>query len=259
MSEADLAAVRAVYFDLDDTLCPYWEASKCGLRRAFERHRPEGFSVEEMLHFWAVAFREFAPKLKQSEWYQRYLKDGSVTRVEQMRRALIHADCGDLSLAERLAEVYAEERNQALILFDDAREVLDALYGRFPLGLITNGPADVQRQEIATIGVEKYFKAVFVEGELGFGKPRPEVFHLAQAAVGFEPAEILFVGNSYGQDMRPAIAQGWRTAWVRRPTDAPPSSNIPETKPEGAPDPDCVISDLRELLTPLGLEAVNEP
>ena len=44
----DLSGVRAVYFDLDDTLCAYWEASKFALRRAFEDHGPEGYTADEM-------------------------------------------------------------------------------------------------------------------------------------------------------------------------------------------------------------------
>jgi len=253
MTSPDLTGVRAVYFDLDDTLCPYWEASKFGLYRAFERCGPVGCSHDDMMHFWAAAFKEFAPKLKETAWYERYLKSGNPTRVEQMRRALLHAEIADLELAQKLADTYAEERDKALRLFDDAAAVLKTLHGKLPLGLITNGPADVQRQEIATIGVEKYFDHIFIEGELGFGKPNPEVLHRAELAVGLKPEELLFVGNSYAQDMRPSILRGWRTAWVRRPSDLPPTLNMPEHKPEEAPDPDMVVADLREILPSLGL------
>jgi putative hydrolase of the HAD superfamily len=248
LSSRIFSEVKAVYFDLDDTLCPYWEASKFGLYRAFELFSPEGFSPDEMIHFWAVAFNEFAPSLKQTEWYGKYLVSGNSTRVEQMRRALIHANCGDLDLAQKLADAYAEERDRALMLFDDAKTVLDALYGKMPLGLITNGPADVQRQEIATLGVGQFFDHVFIEGELGFGKPLTEVLRRAEVSVDFRPPEILFVGNSYRQDMQPCIERGWKTAWIRRPTDLPPKAVTPEHKPDNAPAPDVTVGDLRELL-----------
>jgi FMN phosphatase YigB (HAD superfamily) len=63
---------------------------------------------------------------------------------------------------------------------------------------------------------------------------------------------VLFVGNSYGHDIRPAIAAGWRTAWIRRPSDVPPSVKGLESKPEelptGAPKPNMIVTDLRDLL-----------
>lgn len=248
MTPPDFSEVRAVYFDLDDTLCGYWDAARIGLRRAFEKHLPEGYTVEEMIHFWGVAFREFAPSLKRTEWYTHYLCDGGSTRLEQMRRTLIHANCGQLNLAQKLADSYAEERDAHLKLFPDALPTLRALKAKYPLGLITNGPADVQRQEIATLGIVRFFDNIFIEGEMLVGKPEPEVFRKAEAAVGLRPQQILFVGNSYGHDIQPAIENNWRTAWVRRPSDLPPSATLPEHQPAGSPNPDVEITDLKSLL-----------
>ena len=248
MMSPDFSKVQAVFFDLDDTLCAYWEAARIGLRRAFEHHGPAGYTAEEMIHFWGIAFREFAPSLKKTDWYARYLVDGGSTRLEQMRRTLVHANCGDLHLAQKLADAYAEERDAHLRLFDDAVSTLTTLKAKYPLGLITNGPADVQRQEISTLGIVRFFDHVFIEGEMGIGKPEPEVFRRAEAAVGLAPDQILFVGNSYGHDIQPAIENRWRSAWVRRPSDLPPSTSLPEHKPEGAPEPDVEIGDLRSLL-----------
>src|SRR5437764_8514426 len=87
------------------------------------------------------------------EWFAKYLKDGESTRTEQMRRTLAVAGIVDDERAIRLSKAYMEERNKRLRLLDDAKEVLDQLKGRYPLGLITNGPADVQREEVSTLGI----------------------------------------------------------------------------------------------------------
>lgn len=253
---APLAEVRAIYFDLDDTLCAYWDACKVGLRRAFAEHGPEAIDVEKLLSHWAVAFRKFGPALKDSDWYPVYLKTGGPTRTEQMRRTLAEGGFDDAELAERLGEAYGRARDEALSLFDGVREVLDTLREHYPLGVITNGPADVQRQELQTLGIEALFDHVFIEGEMGEGKPLPAVFERARKAMGCAPHQLLFVGNSYGHDVRPALEAGWHAVWVRRPSDVPPSANgdhpKPEQKPPNAPEPDAVISDLRELLPLLG-------
>jgi putative hydrolase of the HAD superfamily len=248
----DFTAVKAIFFDLDDTLCAYWEASKFGMRRAFEEHGPDGYTVEELVQHWAAAFREFSPTLKQTGWYDGYLKTGEPTRTEQMRLTLLRIGIADDDRAQSLSQTYMQERDRALRLFEDSEFVLQKLKKRYPLGLITNGPADIQRQEIATLGIEKYFEHIFIEGEMGEGKPNATVFARAEAAVGLKPHQILFVGNSFAHDVSPALACGWRAVWIRRPSDVPPSSgpgpSMPEEAPKGAAQPDAVIGDLSELL-----------
>jgi putative hydrolase of the HAD superfamily len=172
-----------------------------------------------------------------------------------MRLMLHRLGVAEEGLAQKLGDAYAFARNANLKLFPEAISVLDTLKARYPLGLITNGPADVQRQEIETVGVGKYFEHVYIEGEMGRGKPLPEVFEMIAAEVGKRPDEILFVGNSYAHDILPAIEAGWHTAWIRRDTDVAPSNanEHPEDKPLGAADPDATIYDLREVLTLLGI------
>lgn len=249
----DLSHVKAIYFDLDDTLCAYWEASKFGLHQAFKREGPEGYTPNEMIKHWASAFRGFGPTLKQTGWYPIYLKTGEPTRVEQMRLALMEIGIADDARAIRLSQIYAQERDRALRLFSETLEVLGVLQGRFPLGLVTNGPADVQRQEIETLGIERFFDHIFIEGEMGEGKPNPVVFERAAKAVNQEAKNLLFVGNSYTHDVWPALNAGWHAVWVRRSTDVAPSATGPENAPHGAPPPDATISDLSDLLVMLGL------
>ncbi len=246
---ADFSAVRGIYFDLDDTLCGYWTASKIGMRLAFEQHPVDGKTPDDMIEAWASTFRRFSSGLKNdTDLYKQYCKTGEVTRTMQMRHTLAAVRVDDEALAAALSETYMVERDRHLKLFPEAVEVLDNLKSRFPLGLITNGPADIQRQEIATCGVEHYFDHIYIEGELGMGKPERHVFDEAARAMGLGPEALLFVGNSYHHDIAPAIEYGWHTAWVRRDTDVAPSMKQPEAKPESAPEPDLVIGDLRELL-----------
>ena len=132
MSAPPFADVKAVFFDLDDTLCQYWEAARAGLFRAFGKEGPEGFTAEQMVELWAKAFRGFLKEVTHPDWYSRYLKNGESTRTEQMRRTLAEAGMVDEERARRLSETYMRERNSLLRLFDDTREVLDLLKPRSP-------------------------------------------------------------------------------------------------------------------------------
>ncbi len=250
-SNNPFAEVKAVFFDLDDTLCGYWNASKKGLRETFDAHPVPGKTTDEMVKHWAVAFRKFSPTLKKTGYYAQYLVSGEVTRTQQMRLTLAEAGIEDESLAVALSEAYMRRRDANLALFEESLPVLEALKGTYPMGLITNGPADIQRQEVGTLKLASYFNPILIEGELGFGKPVPEVFRRAEAAVGLEPHQILMVGNSLHHDIFGAMDAGWRTAWVRRDSDVPPSAEgdaVPEPIPTEGPLPDMIIESLDELL-----------
>ena len=249
--------IRAVFLDLDDTLCAYWDASKAALKETFSKHAPHGISGEVMTAAWAEAFRKFSPTLKNTDWYPIYLKEGGVTRIEQMRLALLELGHDDLDRAKALGDSYGFLRDRNLALFPEALEVLDTLKAKYPLGVMTNGPADIQRQELQTLGIEHYFDVFLIEGELGFGKPDPRVYQsgfdqMAAKLPGLRPEEILMIGNSYRHDILGAMEAGWQTAWVRRPSDFAPSAHEPESKPEKAPGPTYEIGDLRELFDYLG-------
>ncbi len=250
-----LTGIRIVFFDLDDTLCGYWEASKKALDFTFEQHTIPGHTPQEMVDTWAAAFRDFVPTLKDTGWYASYLRKGESTRTEQMRLMLKRLDIEDEALAVALSATYADKRNEFLELFPEALEVLGTFSSLFRMGLITNGPADVQRSEIEKLGIGHFFEHVYIEGEMGRGKPLPAVFEQIANEVECKPEEILFIGNSYFHDVRPGIEAGWHTAWIRKATDVAPSSTHAhlEALPEGAPEPDLIIGDLRELYGLLGI------
>lgn len=243
--------IKAIYFDLDDTLCGYWNACKAGLRKTFEEDRPDGFSVEEMIHHWATAFRKFCPTLKKTDWYPIYLEHGEPTRTEQMRRTLQEINVVDDELAKKLSVMYGYHRNAALRLFPDVHETLVTLAQYYQLGVITNGPADIQREEIHTLSLKTYIQHVLIEGELKVGKPSAIVFETAEKLAKCSGEEILMVGNSYDHDILPAIQFGWKTAWVYRTSDIPPSSEKhtgPHRLSQSEPLPDMTIFSLKELI-----------
>lgn len=247
-----LGDIKVVVFDLDDTLCSYWEAAKAGMHHAFVKHAPSGFTPEQLQAAWSTAYVPFVKEVKGEHWYPIYLKKGHITRAELMRRALVGLGIESQLHADELGEAYGAYRDARLELFPESEQVLQTLKGKVNLGLITNGPADVQRQELETLGIEHYFDMIVIEGEMGYGKPSPDVFNHVRETLGATKDQILMVGNSYAHDIRPPIELGWKTAWIRRPTDIPPSATQVEQLPAGAPEPTMTIHDLREILLALG-------
>lgn len=252
--------VRGIVFDLDDTLCGYWDAAKAGLRAAFAEHGLPGVPPEVHVAAWAGVFPVVERSLKDPEVFAAYCRSGGPTRRRQMRetlRALGAPDDAEMEArADRLADAYRRERDRALRLFPESADVLRRLAAAYPLGMLTNGPADIQREEVITLGVGGWFTFIGIQGELGVGKPHRAAFARIERALDLEPPQILMVGNSFSADIRPAIAFGYRTAWVRRPSDVPPSAAPgagPERMPDGETPPDLVVDDLRQILPHLPL------
>ena len=84
------------------------------------------------------------------------------------------------------------------------------------------------------------FDAIFVEGELGFGKPDPRVFARALRALGAEPHEALMTGNDLRSDIAGAKGAGIRAVWVDHGRAGVPESALAK--------PDRVVGAISELL-----------
>jgi FMN hydrolase / 5-amino-6-(5-phospho-D-ribitylamino)uracil phosphatase len=202
----DIARIKAISLDLDDTLWPIW---------------PTIEKAEKVLHEWMVEHAPMSAALFSSPSALREIRDYmaanrpelkndlSAVRRESIRLALYRAGENPL-LADRAFEVFFAER-QRVTLFDDARPTLEFLSARFPLVSISNGNADLQR-----VGLGSFFRASISAREFGVGKPDPRIFHAAAGAVDLTPEDVLHVGDDATLDALGALNAGMQAAWVNR-------------------------------------------
>jgi putative hydrolase of the HAD superfamily len=87
-------------------------------------------------------------------------------------------------------------------------------------------------------GVRELFAAVVVSDEVGWRKPRADIFEAALRRTGAEPARTLFVGDRADIDVAGALGVGMDAAWINPER---------EPLPAGAPAPVYEIRDLAEL------------
>lgn len=126
-----------------------------------------------------------------------------------------------------------------LKLFPEVPEVLSALRGRFRLGIISNGPSDLQRYKLRLFELERNFDPIVISGEVGVAKPSVEIFRYALERAQVSAGEALYVGDSPVYDIAGAKGAGMMMAWVNR--NGLPTGNL-EMKP------DVMVRDLRELV-----------
>ncbi|MBC7994035.1 MAG: HAD-IA family hydrolase [Rhizobacter sp.] len=200
---------RALTLDLDDTLWPIWptiERAESVLHAWLQLHAPataQRFDRAELRALRDVVAAE-NPHL---------LHDLSAIRAESLRRALQLA--GDNpGLAQAAFEVFFEAR-QDVVLYDDALAALERLSRRYPLMALTNGNADLDR-----IGLAPFFLGCVTARGLGVAKPDSRIFHHACAALGFEPAQVLHIGDDFELDVSGALNAGLQAVWLRREPQA---------------------------------------
>ena len=91
---------------------------------------------------------------------------------------------------------------------------------------------------LETAGVRQLFSAVVVSDEVGWRKPRADIFLEALRRTGVEPNGTLFVGDRIDIDVAGAHAVGMDAAWINPGHEA---------LPEGVAPPSYEIRDLAEL------------
>lgn len=202
----NLASVRAISLDLDDTLWPIWptiERAEGALHHWLCEYAPRTAA----LYSTPAALREIRNQIEASRPDLGH--DLSAMRRESIRLALDRS--GDNPrLAETAFDVFFAER-QRVELYDDALAALEFLSARYPLVALSNGNADVHR-----VGLGGYFKAAFSAREFGVGKPDPRIFHAAAEAVNVHPSEMLHVGDDAHLDGVGGLNAGMQVAWVNR-------------------------------------------
>jgi HAD superfamily hydrolase (TIGR01509 family) len=82
------------------------------------------------------------------------------------------------------------------------------------MGLVTNGFSEVQRSRIARLGLEKYFDAVAISGEIGVGKPDAGIFDFVFESLGSPSKETtVMVGDNLSADIAGGANYGLSTCW----------------------------------------------
>lgn len=219
-------AIKAITFDLDDTLWDVW---------------PVVIRAEQLLHDWLTTHypripAQFAPlELRElcgeiANARPAIAHDRTLLRKEALQLAAQRAGYAEFAV-EAAFEVFYAARN-AVELFEDVRPTLERLARRYTLASLSNGNADVD-----LIGLRDVFAFSLNAIEVGAAKPEFPMFKTACQRLAARPAQIVHVGDDPEHDVQGAASAGFRTVWVNRSGRDWP----------GGPRADAEISSLAEL------------
>lgn len=217
--------IRAVIFDLDNTLVDFVRMKEAAVRRAIAEMMDAGLPLDE-----ETAYRKIFEIYEKEGWEYQKVFDRFLQEVlgEVDYRILAAGIVG-----------YRRAKEGALALFPHVTSTLIALLHRgLLLGVVTDAPRLQAWTRLVELNLHHLFHVVVTLDDSGVPKPDPRPFRLALEKLGVRPEEAIMVGDWAQKDMVGGRQLGMVTVFARY-------GDIFGTEDPGA---DFEIQDIRELL-----------
>ncbi len=161
------------------------------------------FDLDGLLIDSETIYRKISYKM--ADDFGKKLDDG--IWVKQMGRSPIES-LGifrtELGITTHSAQELVDLRNILLLegfrndlrILPGALEIIQAFHGRRRLAIATGSPRELMELAISALGLNGYFEYMLPSDEITAGKPDPEIYLKAIAALGLQPDECVVLEDS---------------------------------------------------------------
>ena len=197
--------INHIFFDLDRTLWDFEINSHSTLEELFSvfNLKEKGIpNTDEFISIYKAHNEKLWGLYRVGKISQKDL------RRERFQRALSDFGIIDSVLAEQIGEQYISicpKKNQ---LFPYSIEVLDYLFGKYKLHIITNGFRKVQHVKLKHANLTKYFDSIITSEQIGVMKPNPKIFNHALDLANATTKNSIMIGDNYEADILGALNIG---------------------------------------------------
>lgn len=214
-----------ILFDADETLFSF--NSYLGLKAMLVRYGIE-FSEADYDAFQAI---------NKPLWVAYQNKEITIQDLQTIRFAKLAEQTGKDALdlnKELMAEMAIVSKPLPNVM-----NMLNALYGKVKMGIITNGLEALQQKRLENTGTTKFFETVVVSEVVGVAKPNAKIFEYAFEKIGnIDKSQILMVGDTLSSDILGANGVGIDSCWFNHTGE----NNTTEIKPT------YEITDIKQLI-----------
>jgi putative hydrolase of the HAD superfamily len=123
----------------------------------------------------------------------------------------------ELGLDDRCSDAIGE---QYLLFYqnywqwiDGAEKAFKAIRKKYKVGILTNGFTEIQVKKFNQLDLYSQASELIISEEVGIFKPQSGIFEHATNVAGYQPGEILYIGDSYHADIAGGHNFGWKTGW----------------------------------------------
>ena len=204
--------IRAIGFDLDNTLFDHTEAAAAAMQLLIRDKGWKYTGSESVGHEWhrieTVYFSQYAA--------------GVMTLMEhrraRMHEFLISTDAQvDESEFDELWNDYVLHYSNSWVAYSDVHVALSELKtAGYKMAVLTNGQQAQQEAKLSAIGLSDMFEACLAIGTVEALKPDPKAFAHLCRVLDCRPDEVLFIGDDIDVDVRASINAGLHGIWLNR-------------------------------------------
>ena len=210
---------KNILIDLDNTLIDFNECARHSIINAFKEL---GFPYTDKV---------FETFICENVKIWKRLEKGEITKP-QLRADRWNIILGKLGInfdGTVLEEMFENGVAKGAYAVDGAYDLLDYLYGKYKLYVVSNGFRFVQESRLKIGDFQKYFDDVFVSEDIGIPKPATEFFDYCFNKMGNPPKEdIILIGDSLTADILGGNNYGIETIWFNKNND-PASETVKPT------------------------------
>lgn len=194
--------IKHIFFDLDHTLWDFEKNSNLTFTQIFKEQKIQ-LNVSDFL-------AKYAPI--NFDYWKLYREDKVSKEALRYGRLKDTFDVLKYEIEDAVIDVLSEEYIRVLpsynYLFEGAIDLLEFLYPKYTLHIITNGFEEVQNLKIKASGIQKYFDKVITSETVGVKKPNPKVFMYAMDLAKTTPKNSMMIGDSLEADIIGALNCG---------------------------------------------------
>lgn len=199
--------IQHIFFDLDHTLWDFDKNSALTFEIIFKEQK-----IDLNINDFLAAYTPI------NENYWKLYRDNKISK-EDLRTGRLK-DCFN-SLKYEVSPFVIETLSVQYIKFlpgfnnllENTHEMLDYLYPKYNLHIITNGFEEVQHNKLQNSKISPFFRTVTTSEEAGVKKPHSGIFKLALEKSGGNPRNSLMIGDSYEADILGAQKMGMQSVY----------------------------------------------
>ena len=209
---------KILLIDLDNTLIDFNECARHSIINAFDEL---GFTYTEKV---------FETFICENVKIWKRLEKGEITKP-QLRANRWNIILGKLGIdfdGTVIEEMFENGVARGAYPVDGAYDLLDYLYGKYQMYIVSNGFRFVQESRLKIGDFEKYFDGVFVSEDIGIPKPAKEFFdYCFESLNNPSKSEIMLIGDSISADITGGINYGLDTIWFNKNNEPLPENIAP--------------------------------
>jgi len=196
---------KIILFDADGTLYDFDKAAVEALKSSFNKYDIE----------WTTERFKIYEEVNKKIWndFEKGLITTKEIKTERFKRFFDVIGVENIDSIQ-FSKDYLEFLSQNNYLLDGAKDIVEWSSEKFELAIVTNGLASVQNPRFKKSELRKYFKHIIISEEIGFAKPKREIFDYTFELFNNPNKDgVIIIGDNLTSDIKGGVDYGIDTCW----------------------------------------------